>query len=177
MIKRLLLIALMSGALSACGFALRGKLPLSETISVIAVKSIETTGTALKPRMEEALRVSGATVVPDSAVAKATLDLYEVKLDRKVRTIDTRGKVTGYTLEYTVRFKVVSADGRELSNPPPMYVRRDFNFDPNQVLQKEDEERELLEQIEKEISQRILRQLVTIAALPLRIAGVLHYGA
>ncbi len=165
MLKRLPVILLVCFAVSACGFHLRGKLPLSDKIKVIAVKSEETTETQLRQRVSEALTFAGATVVPDEATASAVLDLYKVDFKRTVRTIDSRGKATGYTLEYIVRFKVVSADGTALRDARPISIRRDYNFDPNQVLQKEDEERELKDDMEKELSQRILRQLSTIASL------------
>lgn len=168
MFKRVPVILLACFAVSACGFHLRGKLPLADSIKVITVKSEETTETQLRQKVEEALKFAGATVVTDPATASATLDLHKVEFKRTVRTIDTRGKATGYTLEYIVRFKVVAADGTKLRDSRPISLRRDFNFDPNQVLQKEDEERELKEDMEKELSQRILRQLSTIAALDQR---------
>ena len=168
MIKRLTVIFLTCAALSACGFHLRGKLPLAESIKVITVKSEETSETQLRQRVEEALKFAGATVVTDPAIASATLDLHKVEFKRTVRTIDTRGKATGYVLEYIVRFKVIAADGSSLRASRPLSIRRDFNFDPDQVLQKEEEERELKETMEKELSQQILRQLSTIAALDQR---------
>lgn len=181
MLKRLPVILLTCAALSACGFHLRGKLPLAESIKVITVKSEETNETQLRQRVEDALKFAGATVVSDPAIASATLDLHKVEFKRTVRTIDTRGKATGYTLEYIVRFKVVAADGSELRDSRPISIRRDFNFDPNQVLQKEDEERELKEDMEKELSQQILRQLSTITALDQRRAMLsgtrLRYGS
>lgn len=161
MLNRTILILLTAALVSTgCGWHLRGKLPLSDTIKVIAVKGQDP---SLQDAMAQALRGSGATVVSDEATARAVLDLYEVRYDRKVRTIDTRGKVTGYTLEYYVRYKVIASDGKELRDPGPMVVRRDFNFDPNAVLQAEDEERILREDMQSELSQRILRQLTTIA--------------
>jgi len=165
MLKRLPIILLTGIAVSACGFHLRGKLPLSNTVKVIAVTAEETAETQLRERVVEALKFAGATVVQDPATASATLNLYRVDFKRTVRTIDTRGKATGYTIEYIVRFKVVSADGKELRHSKNIVMRRDYNFDPNQVLQKEDEERDLKEDMEKELSQQILRQLSTIAAL------------
>lgn len=146
--------------LPACGFHLRGKLPLAESLQVIYVKS---PNVLMRDAMADALEGTGATVVDDPEVTKsAVLDLYDVTYERLVRTIDTRGKVTGYTLQYQVSFKVMSAEGEELRQAGPMVVRRDINYDPDQVLQKEDEEFSLRRDMERELSQRILRQLSTI---------------
>ena len=159
MLKRYLVVLMMSaGLLSACGFHLRGNLPLSDTVKVIAVKVSDD---GLRESMVDALRGSGASVV-DEESARAVLDLFKITYDRKVRTIDTRGKVTGYTLEYFVRFRVVDAAG-EVLRQTKLTVRRDFNFDPNAVLQAEDEERILREDMQDEIAQQILRQMATIA--------------
>ena len=90
MLKRWLPLLLLSAAvLSACGFHLRGKLPLADSIKVIAVESSDL---GLRDSMVDALKGSGATVVVDPAVAKAVLDLHQVDFKRTVRTIDSRGK-------------------------------------------------------------------------------------
>jgi outer membrane lipopolysaccharide assembly protein LptE/RlpB len=105
-------------------------------------------------------------VVADPAMAKALIKLYGVEYERRVRSIDSRGKVNGYTLIYTVRFSVTRQDGAELRKDEPIQLERDFNFDSDQVLQAEGEERALREDMEKDMAQRIMRQLSTIAAAP-----------
>jgi len=61
-----------------------------------------------------------------------------------------------------------------------MVIRRDIDFDPDQVLQKEDEEFSLRRDMEREMSQRILRQLSTIVKWGLpqspRVAAVAATG-
>jgi outer membrane lipopolysaccharide assembly protein LptE/RlpB len=87
--------------------------------------------------------------------------MYEVKFTRTVRTINTRGKVTGYILRYDVSYRVVNEAGDELRDST-LALQRDYNFDPNQVLQAEEEEEALREDMIEELTQRIMRQLVTI---------------
>ena len=166
---RLLPVLLLSAALSACGFHLRGQLPISESINVIAVKSDERD---LHRRMVDALSFSGATVVSSSADALAVLDLRNVRYERAVRTIDDRGKVNGYMLTYRVLFSVVTAEGETLRNASA-YTRRDFNFDPDLVLQAEIEEESLREDMLTDLTQQIMRQIATITAAlaPARLAG------
>ena len=130
---RLILTLALCASLSACGFHLRGKLPIPDSINVIAVKSEDN---ELRRILVDALSFSGATVVQSEVDALALLDLHNVKYDRKVRTIDERGKVTGYILEYTVNFAVTSASGDSLREST-VVTRRDFNFDPDLVLQAE----------------------------------------
>lgn len=146
---------------SGCGFHLRGSIPLSDQLKVIAV---EIPDREVKEEMVSALEAGGAEVVADPASARAVLDMYQVDFRRKVRTIDTRGKVTGYILRYDIRYRVVNAEGEELRDAR-MALQRDYNFDPEQILQAEEEEETLREDMVKELAQRIMRQLVTIATL------------
>lgn len=162
MVIRYLLVAFLTASISACGFHLRGQIPVPESLSVIAVK---TTDRDLQRSLTEALSSNGATVVPDSSQAKALLDLHKVEFDRQVLTIDDRGKVTGYRLIYRVAFRVTTATGESLRTSTAI-SRRDFNFDPDLVLQKEIEENALREDMVIELTQTIMRQLSTIAAIP-----------
>ena len=160
MSMRLILTLALCASLSACGFHLRGKLPIPDSINVIAVKSEDK---ELRRLLVDALSFSGATVVQSEADALALLDLRKVDYDRQVRTIDERGKVTGYILEYRANFTVTSASGDSLREST-VVTRRDFNFDPDLVLQAEIEEESLRQDMLTDLSQQILRQLVTITA-------------
>jgi LPS-assembly lipoprotein len=160
MSMRLILTLAICASLSACGFHLRGKLPIPDSINVIAVKSDDK---ELRRLLVDALSFSGATVVQSEADALALLDLRKVKYDREVRTIDERGKVTGYILVYRVKFVVTSASGDSLREST-VVTRRDFNFDPDLVLQAEIEEESLRHDMLTDLTQQILRQMATISA-------------
>lgn len=162
---RALILVLVAAALaSGCGFHLRGKLPLPEQLKVISVSS---TDREVHEEMVNALEASGAQVV-DEAEARALLDMYEVNFTRKVRTIDTRGKVTGYVLRYDVSYRVTNDEG-DVLRETSLALQRDYNFDPEQVLQAEEEEESLRENMVEELTQRIMRQLVTIAGLTIEL--------
>ena len=161
MVIRYLLVVFVTASISACGFHLRGQIPVPDSLNVIAVK---TTDRNLQRSLVEALSSNGATVVQDSSQAKALLDLHKVEFDRQVLTIDDRGKVTGYRLIYRVAFRVTTATGESLRTSTAI-SRRDFNFDPDLVLQKEIEENALREDMLIELTQTIMRQLSTIVAI------------
>lgn len=158
--RALIQILVVAALVTGCGFHLRGKLPLPEQLKVIAVTGEDR---AFKEEMVEALEASEAQVV-DPAAARSVLELYDVTYERKVRTIDTRGKVTGYILSYRISYRVTDETGAVLRETT-LALQRDYNFDPEQVLQAEAEEEELRENMVEELVQRIMRQLVTVAAL------------
>lgn len=168
MVTRFLVVWLLAGILiSGCGFHLRGNLPLSDTLSLVAVESSDS---ALRQEVVEALEGAGAAVVEDAVAARAVIKLHDITYQRNVRTLDTRGKANGYTLVYSVKYSVTGQDGAELRKAKALRMERDFNFDSNQLLQAENEERVLREDMVKDMAQRIMRQLSTIAsrATPLR---------
>ncbi len=172
MVMRFLAVWLFAGILiSGCGFHLRGNIPLSETLLLVAVESSDST---LRQEMIEALEGAGASVVDDAAAARSVLKLHDINYERKVRTLDTRGKVNGYRLVYSVKYTVTGQDGVELRKSTPLRLERDFNFDSNQLLQTENEERVLREDMIRDMAQRIIRQLSTIARLatPARSAAL-----
>jgi LPS-assembly lipoprotein len=171
--RALIHILAAAALMSSCGFHLRGNLPLPDQLQVIAVSS---TNHAVKEEMVSALQASGAQVIDDETAARSVLDMYDVKFDRKVRTIDTRGKVTGYVLRYDVSYRVVNKDGKELRNST-LAIQRDYNFDPNQVLQAEEEEDSLKDDMIKELTRRIMRQLVTIASRTIGAPGPLEHAS
>jgi LPS-assembly lipoprotein len=169
-LRTLIQILAASALVSSCGFHLRGNLPLPEDLKVIAVSS---TDRQVKEEMVNALQASGAQVVDDETSARSVMDMYDVKFERKVRTIDTRGKVTGYVLRYDVSYRVTRHDGKQLRDTH-LAIQRDYNFDPNQVLQAEEEENSLKEDMLKELAQRIMRQLVTVASRTIGTPGPLE---
>jgi len=145
-------------ALQGCGFHLRGRVTLSGSVSPIYVKS---TDLAFARVMEDQIKASGNAVAGGEG-ASSILNLHSVNYRRDVRTVDPRGKVTGYNLYYEVTFDLVGKDGDDLIKDSRVSQTREYNFDPNQVLATESEETFLREDMEKDVAQQILRQLSVI---------------
>jgi LPS-assembly lipoprotein len=141
---------------AGCGFHLRGRTPLPESVSVLAVVGKDQD---LHAALVDALRVSGATVVDDAKQAKAVLELANEKYERRVRTIDTRGKATNYRLFFTADYALTRADGTALAKTRSITVARDLDFDADQILAKENEERDLREEMVEDVAAQILRQV------------------
>lgn len=162
--RALIQILVVAALVTGCGFHLRGKLPLPDQLTVISVSGEDLD---VREEMIDALEASGARVV-DEAEARSVLEMYNVTYNRNVRTIDTRGKVTGYILRYDISYRVIDREGKELRDTT-LALQRDYNFDPEQVLQAEREEDSLREDMIEELVQRIMRQLVTIAGLTIEV--------
>jgi len=133
---------------------------LAKNVAPVYIKS---TDGAKSRALTNQLLASGNTPAGAPSGANAVLQLSEVKYRRDIRTVDTRGKVTGYTLVYTVNFNVTDKGGETLLANQQVSQQRDYNFDNTQVLAKESEETYLRENMEKDVALQIIRQLAAIS--------------
>ena len=151
-----LTVALLTG----CGFHLRGKVDLSSNLTPLAIAGNDV---ELISVIREALEFSEAQVVDEASSAQAVLRLRQSDYTRNVRTTDGRGLATSYLLIYRVRFDAVNRDGKVVMQEGSLRLTRDLDFDANQILQKESEQRFLIEDMQREIAQNILRRLSSVA--------------
>lgn len=147
---------------SGCGFHLRGKVALSKDLTPLAISGNDD---GLVAVLKEALEFSGTPVVDSAASAQAVLRLTKSRVRRQVRTTDSRGLATAYRLHYRVRYDVLNRAGEVIVKGSRLSQSRDLDFDASQILTKEDEQRFLIEDMQREIAQNILRTLSVLATL------------
>ena len=148
-------VLFLSVALAACGFHLRGQLPLPASISVIFLDAEQTDFTN---ELSKSLRSSGAEFVENPAQAKGILQIADEFAEREVLTLNTDGRATAFSLLYTVNYRVANAK-QELLKEGILTERRTYNLDPGQGTLQEVEENELLEEMYKELALKMVRQL------------------
>jgi len=145
--------------LSACGFHLRGAVPLSPSMEHIYVQG----GSQLLARdLRLSLEAAGAEIADEPQAARSVLQILEEYSDRRVLSVGSDAQVQEYELAYGVRFAVVRKDGTILLPPQELLVTRDYRFDPNQVLGSSSEESLLREEMQRDLSQLILRRLAHV---------------
>ncbi len=159
MTRRLLLLTLSAALLSGCGFALRGSVNLSESISRVVVEGSDL---EMVDQLEDALETNGASIAPSGDKQAAVLELTLSEFTRDVRTTDANGLATSYTLRYRVGYDVRTAAGDELQINQRLVQKRVFDYDPLQQLQSEEEEEFLKEEMQEEVVLQILRRLSRI---------------
>ncbi len=143
--------------LSGCGFKLRGKITVPENLRVIHLigEDIE-----LLEEIEKGLRFSDI-VISDTVANAAVLDLSDTLYERTTNTTNSTGQTTSYILDYDVEFELFDPDGEEIKSDF-INETRTFFYDPTEILVAEREEEFLKEDMQKAISQRILRLLSKI---------------
>ncbi len=151
--------SILLAGLSGCGFALRGKVDLPAQLDSVLVTGSDREATSL---LKRALRGSGAAIVDSDEDATAVLDLINSEFSRDVRTTDSNGRATAYTLRYKVDYDVREPDGEEIQINQSLSQTRFLAYDPLQELQSEEEAEFLQEEMQEEIVLQILRRLSRI---------------
>jgi LPS-assembly lipoprotein len=159
MTRRLLLILTCLSLVSGCGFALRGSVNLSDSLSSIAIIGDDPD---LVDELTDALETSGANVTSVDDKSAAVLQLTETEFKREVRTTDANGLATSYDLRYRVGYDVRTSSGSELQINQRIVQKRVLEYDPLQQLQAQEEEEFLREDMREEIVLQILRRLSRI---------------
>ncbi len=113
--------------------------------------------------LRTALRQSGVQPVKDAASATVIIDLATVEYTRAVKSVDSQGTATGYTLEYEVLYRVVDRLGRVLVENTSLSFTRDLVYKSTELLQKKQEEEALKISMRQEIVRRIIRRLGGVA--------------
>ncbi len=156
---RLMLLLVLGTSLTACGFHLRGNIPLSEEIKNMYV--IAPQG-SFKDQLESILSRAGAQLAETKGGADVVLRVTDASSDRTVGTLDERGKANSYNLRFKVTYTLDDPEGEAIRKSTKLYENRRYDFNPEAVIESESEEAELLEDMEQDAALRIVRQLSAI---------------
>lgn len=143
--------------LSACGFRLRGAITLPESLSTIAIEGT-TEHSELGRVLYRSLKRGGVTIV-GRAEAALLLQILQDDVQRRVLSVDATGKANEYELKHRLRYSAVDSKGEPLALDQEISTVRAYQFDPNSILAKGDEERKLRKDIILRSAQQMLRQL------------------
>ena len=157
---RTLFLLFLATVLSGCGSHLRGQVELASVMSAPLVTGQDP---ELVIDLRRGLRQSGVDPVKDSAAATVFIDLATVEYSRSVKSVDSNGIATGYTLQYNVIYRVVEPSGQVLVSNSQLSFSRDLIYQSTQLLQKKEEEKALKASMRDEIVGRIIRRLSSVA--------------
>jgi len=158
--KRIVLIfVLMASLVSGCGFHLRGTIILPDSIRAVMVSSPDV---KLRDALVDGLEANNVIVVNSPTAESAHIKVSKADVTREVRTIDGRGKATGYVLIMRASYTVIDSAGKELVKPSTATARRDYNFDDTQLLSATREEELYRDEMREDVAQSILRKMSRI---------------
>jgi LPS-assembly lipoprotein len=149
----LLWLALATG----CGFHLRGNYLLPSELRPVHVSSGE--GSGLGQALRLALASSDVAVSDDPTKAKLFIRIVRESFDRRVLSVDGRGKVIEYELIYKFEFEVADASGKVLVPRRNFELTRAQINPQTEVLGKLEEEALIREDLQRDASDRVLQQI------------------
>lgn len=155
MSKRLVLLLLSFTLLTSCGFKLRGNFDIPASLSQIVIVGGER---GLVSTLTNMLKKVGSTVLESGSEAPS-INITRNEYEREVLTSNSDGIASSYRFRYFIDFTVADAAGEIIQPSISINQVRDLAYDAGNELEVEDEEAFLKEDMEKEISLQIMRQL------------------
>jgi LPS-assembly lipoprotein len=162
-IRSALLLALL--CVSACGFHLRGTVPVDLQFSRVYVRDHRARRVATE--LARQLSYSRVVVAPDAASADVVVDLRNERFDERVLSVDPRtGKAREYQIAYRVDLAVRHTDRRPLIKNQTVDLLRDYTFDETAALGKFEEQQVLRDDMIQDAAETVLRRLESIRTRP-----------
>lgn len=143
-------------ALVACGFHLRGA-------NEFSFKRIFVNGnTQITQALKKSLVSNGVEVTSDASSAEMEIDLMKEESEKRILSLSGRGVVNEFELYYRVIYRVKSTKETLWSQPQTMEARRDFTYSDANLIAKQNEEKQLNLNMQRDVTQAILRRLSSI---------------
>nr|VFK13102.1 MAG: LPS-assembly lipoprotein [Candidatus Kentron sp. LFY] len=142
--------------LTGCGFHLRGNFTLPDSMSSLYIQ----VPTHLANELMVLLEGNGIAIAPDRDAANAILVVEQESFDKRTLSVDSKsGKEREHELAYTISYRVLATDGRELLPKRTINLVRDYVFDESAVLGTTQEEGVLYKEMRQDAAHQILRHL------------------
>lgn len=145
--------------LAGCGFALRGSHPLPFDSLFVTADASSSLGRTLRQQIER----GGATRIAQSRqAASATLEILSNRREKNFISLTSAGKVREYRLTQTLRYRLLDHKGEELTSSTEISATREMTYDDELILAKNQEETLLYRDIERDLTNQLLRRLETV---------------
>lgn len=145
--------------LAACGFQLRGPRPMPfQTIKLDMDPYAELTA-----NLKRQINASGNTRVVDRAEdAEVRLQVPTNLREKEILALNANGSAREYRLWLRFGYRVVDKAGQEISALTVLNLQREITFSDSAVLAKEQEEAQMFTEMERDLSQQLVRRLAAI---------------
>ena len=155
---RCMMLALALAVLAGCGFHLRGSQGEFESIPPVFVRG----GDPAALELRQMLRMAGSTVAETPAQAGLIVAVTDVRRERRVLSVGTRGRVQEYQLLYQLDWHGEDREGRQIVAAETISQSRSFSFDETDVIAKSNEEGFLFRDMQRNAVMQIMRRLQVV---------------
>ncbi|MFO7762125.1 MAG: LPS assembly lipoprotein LptE [Wenzhouxiangellaceae bacterium] len=144
--------------LTGCGFQLRGTANLPEEMATTWVQ-VEDPTSAFARELELRLRGNGVELAESPGEGVAELHILRERITRRALTISEDARVREFELVFDLRFRLVGPSGDSLLGPESLRMRRDFQFDEQEILGAATEEEMSREELRRSMAAALIRRL------------------
>lgn len=154
---RIFSLVLITCALTACGFHLRGSYDLPKHLSPLYIDK-DSMSLLLYKELRSTIRASGAELSDDAATAASVLIISREQRTRDVISVDTLGRAREYRLIYRLAF-TLQASGETVIDNSNIQLTRNLLFNPEAVLGVAEEMERIYRDMVRDSSGQILLRL------------------
>ncbi|HEY6985404.1 MAG TPA: LPS assembly lipoprotein LptE [Rhodanobacteraceae bacterium] len=148
--------------IAGCGFHLRKEANLPASMKKVHIQIADPTSLLAKD-LAKALPRSGTEVVDNVEPGVAIMNISANSFSTDVLSVGGNARATEYALRYHVELEVQDAGGTSLLPKQTIELTREFTFDASQALGVAAEVDLLTQELQRDMTQTILRRLEAIA--------------
>lgn len=160
MIKRLTFMVWLTALLSACGFHLRGSIPLAPPLQSMQVQSVEPYGNLTK-YLKQSLRSSHVNVVDEGSAATTILNITQESTAQDLLSVNGTLQTRQYRLRLLVTFEIDDNKGRNIVPAEALAESRVITVQSNQILGSSNEADLYFEQMRRTLAATIMYRLTS----------------
>ena len=151
--------------LSGCGFKLRQAPSFAFRSIYVMATDNSAFGTALKRSIASNDKVQVITDAKLISSAQVVLEMLGDQREKVVLSMSPAGQVLEFELRLRIKFRLRTADGKELIPTTELMQQRDFSYNESAALGKEAEENLLYRDIQSDVVQQVMRRLAAVQTL------------
>ena len=146
----------LSGALVACGFHLRGEAHYSFDTLFLNSPAGQPLTTDLRRSLEG---IGSAQLVASPETAQVILDIASVENNKQILSLSGGGRVREFLLSKRVLFRVRDSAGNDWLPTSEVLVRRSYTYNDTEALAREAQEQRLWREMQDDAVAQIVRRL------------------
>ena len=150
------------GALSACGWRLRGMVDLPYKNILISGNLTQ----ELRDDLDMMFRVNGVKIVKNVKESELVLEIISEQNARQILSYNGAGQITAYRIISRLVFRAFDPNGIELMPESDIYLTRDIDFNQSNVQAFDQQVLEFVKTMRFDIVNQLMRRLASIKKLP-----------
>ncbi len=157
LLLRITILACALGALSSCGFSLRGSAALPVELQTLQILSAEPNSDIAR-ELRRVMRNNDVNVEDTETTGGYRLQVGQEQNSERALSVNSQARAGEYQLTMSVPFQLLNA-GTPVLGPETISLERVYLADPENAAAKSDEARLIQQEMRRELALQILRRL------------------